>query len=379
VIRVLVADDSPSFRAVLRAILEAAPEIEVVAEAVDGDEAVRLTARLRPDVVTMDVRMPGKDGLSAIAEIMERAPTPVVVVSAEIGPENQQVSFRALALGAIEVLRKPSSVEPGVFEADADAIRTAVRAMHGLKLVTRHPRSRGSPGGPAAAPSRAAHPALTPPAVLPALTPSRPLARADLSSGPAPRLPVRAVGLVASTGGPPALARLLAGLPGDFPASILVVQHIASGFEAGLVQWLARETALRVKLAEHGEPLRPGTVYLAGQGRHLTALVGTAFLDDGPPVRGFRPSGTVLLASLAREFGATAAGVILTGMGDDGVAGLVALGERGGATLAQGPASAVVFGMPREAIERGAARALELDELAPALVRLAQGTRGSPR
>ncbi len=147
-IRVLLADDSAAFRAVLRAILEKAPEIEVVAEAADGGEAVALTARHRPDVVTMDVRMPGMGGLAAIGEIMARHPTPVVVVSGEVGPEHQETSFRALALGAVEVLRKPSSQEPGRFEREAEAIRLAVRAVAGLKLVTRHSRVR--PGSAAA-------------------------------------------------------------------------------------------------------------------------------------------------------------------------------------------------------------------------------------
>jgi two-component system chemotaxis response regulator CheB len=189
----------------------------------------------------------------------------------------------------------------------------------------------------------------------------------------------RAVGLVASTGGPPALARLLGGLPAGFPAAILVVQHIATGFEVGLVHWLARQTLLTVKLAEQGEPLRTGTVYLAPERRHLTALVGTAFLDDGPAVRGFRPSGTTLFHSLAREFGPSATGVVLTGMGDDGADGLGAVRQRGGATIAQGPGSCVVFGMPREAIERGAAaEILELDEIAPALLRLVRGARATP-
>ncbi len=399
-IRVLVADDSRSFRAVLRAILEKAPELQVVGEAADGAEAVSLAARLRPDVITMDVRMPGKDGLAAIEEIMARLPTPVVVVSAEVGPEHQDTSFRALALGAVEVLRKPSATEPGRFERQAEDIRLAVRAVAGLKLVTRHGRPRAAGGGPALTPSAGQVPALTPaplpgpaasrtpppqaarppapvpsrpplPPLVPALHPLRPAGAA----APGPSTPAlrasRAVGVAASTGGPPALARLLGALPPGFPAAIMVVQHIASGFERGLVQWLGQQTPLLVKLAEHGEPLRHGTVYLAPEGRHLTALVGTAFLDDAPPVRGFRPSGTTLLRSIAREYGPSGVGVILTGMGDDGADGLMAVRERGGATLAQGPGSCVVFGMPREAIERGgAAETLELDDLAPALLRL---------
>jgi len=389
VIRVVIADDSRVFRAVLRAILEAAPELEVVGEAVDGDEAVARVLTLRPDVVTMDVRMPGRDGIAAVEAIMARAPTPVVMVSGVGGPEHQAIGFRALEAGAVEVLQKPSSGEPGRFEREAETIRLAVRAVAGLKLVTRHPRR---PGGPALTPppsllarplaatwvapwpSASPRPPAPPPvAPLPQRAPaSAPVQGLASSSRP----PVRAVGLVASTGGPPALARILAAMPGRFAAPILVVQHIATGFEAGLVHWLARGTALAVKLAVHGEPLRPGTVYLAPEGRHLTALAGSAFLDDGPPVRGFKPSGTALLRSLAREYGAGAVGAVLTGMGDDGVDGLRALRDRGGATLAQGPATSVVYGMPREAAERGAAaEVLEVDDLAAALVQLGRGGR----
>lgn len=408
-IRVVVADDSRSYRAVLRGILERAPDLEVVGEAADGAEAVSLAARLRPDVITMDVRMPGMDGLAAIEEIMARHPVPVVVVSGELGPEHQGTSFRALALGAVEVLSKPSSLEPGRFEREAEAIRLAVRGVAGLRLVTRRARARApaAGGGPALTPapspppdpSRSPAPSSvrpagrtpTPPAVRvvtpgapPSPTPVRtPLHLPALTPPPtaaaAYRVATRAVGVATSTGGPPALARLLAALPATFPAAVLVVQHIAGGFERGLVHWLAQETALRVKVAEPGEPLRPATVYFAPEGRHLTALVGKAFLDDGPPIKGFRPSGTALFRSLAREYGPSAAGVILTGMGDDGVEGLLDVRARGGATIAQGPGSSVVFGMPREAIERGAAEeTLELDEIAPALLRLVRGPRAGP-
>jgi two-component system chemotaxis response regulator CheB len=174
------------------------------------------------------------------------------------------------------------------------------------------------------------------------------------------------------------LARIVRALPGDYPLPILVVQHIAHGFEAGLVHWLQCETRLAVKLAADGDPLRPGTVYVAPDGSHLVPASGRVSLVGGAPVRGFRPSGTTLLEAMASEYGAGAAGVVLSGMGDDGAAGLRAVRERGGWTAAQGPESSVVFGMPRVAIERGAARrVLEADEIAPALVRLAAASRAA--
>jgi two-component system chemotaxis response regulator CheB len=358
-IRCLVVDDSRAFRAVLRAILAGAPGVEVVGEAADGDEAVQKVLALRPDVVTMDVRMPGKDGLEAIDDIMAVAPTPIVVVSGEAGPERQEVSFWALELGAIEVLAKPRCDVAGRHDRDAEAIRAAVRAVAGLRLVTRRRRPpRPVPRGARSAPPPVAAPAR------PAAVPTR--AR-DTDTAHAPRV----LGIAASTGGPAALARVLRALPPDYPLPILVVQHIAHGFERGLVHWLATETRLGVSLAEEGEPVRAGQVYLGPEGRHLGVEGGAIRLADGPPVRGFRPSGTALLEALAREYGAGAAGLVLSGMGDDGAAGLLAVRARGGWTAAQGPGSSVVFGMPRAAIERGGAGVtLEIDEIAPALIDL---------
>jgi two-component system chemotaxis response regulator CheB len=353
-IRCLVVDDSRVFRAILRTILAVAPDVEVVGEAADGDDAIDKVRSLRPDVVTMDVRMPGKDGLAAIEEIMQVAPTPIIVVSAEAGPEKQEVSFWALELGAIEVLAKPRSDGPGRFEREAEAIRSAVRAVSGLRLATRHrrrPVRLPAPPG-AAAPPR---PAFSTPAEARPTTP-----------GP------RVLGVAASTGGPAALARVLRALPPDYALPILVVQHIAQGFERGLVHWLGSETRLVVKIAEDREPVRAGNVYVGPDGRPLVVERGAVRLVEGPAVRGFRPSGTTLLATLAREYGPAAAGLVLSGMGDDGADGLRAVRDRGGWTAAQGPASSVVFGMPRAAIDRGAAQVtLELDEIAPALVRLA--------
>jgi two-component system chemotaxis response regulator CheB len=358
-IRCVVADDSRVFRAILRTILARAPGVEVVGEAADGDQAVEKVLSLRPDVVTLDVRMPGRDGLGAIEEIMRVAPTPIIVVSAEAGPERQETSFRALQLGAIEVLPKPRSDLPGRFERDAEAIRLAVRGVAGLQLVTRH-RRRASPD------ARVPQARTPAPGVQPAPPPVRPSVVA------APR-GAQILGIAASTGGPAAIARILSALPARYPLPILVVQHIAPGFESGLVHWLSGETALAVKLAVHGEGIRAGTVYVAPDGLHMGAAKDRIWLGDAPAIRGFRPSGTVLFESLAREYGALAAGLILSGMGDDGAGGLRALRDRGAWTAAQGPNSSAVFGMPRAAIALGAAvETLELDDVPAALLRIAR-------
>jgi two-component system chemotaxis response regulator CheB len=362
-IRCLIVDDSRTFRAVLRDILGRAPGVHVVAEAADGDEALARTLELRPDVITMDARMPRMDGLSAIREIMYQAPTPIIVVSAE----SEAVSFEALQLGAIEVVAKPRGSRPERYERDAEAIRMAVRAVAGLKLVTRRRPPTGPSRTPVSTPARSdTSPPYRPPET-PALTPL-PVRVPALG----PFQPPCVIGVASSTGGPQALCRILASLPENYKIPVLVVQHIADGFDSGLVKWLDSETAVRVKLAEQGEPLVAGTVYFGPNGRHLTAHDDRIRLEDGPIVRGFKPSGTVLLGSLAASYGSGAAGLVLSGMGEDGAAGLRQLRDRGGFTAAQGPATSVVYGMPRVAWETGAAaHSLELDEISGMFLRLA--------
>lgn len=350
-IRCLVADDARTFRAVMRHILSSAPGVEVVGEASDGREAVGLVRTLRPDVVTMDVRMPHMDGLAALEEIMRVAPTPVIVVSGEAPGEAQQLSFRALQLGAIDVLAKPRDPGTPRFDRQAEAIRQAVRAVAGLVLVGRR-RPVPSRPAPRVASREVRRPGAPAPAALPAVPPA-------------------VVAVAASTGGPAALATILAQLPRDLPTPVLVAQHIAAGFGLGFAKWLATTTPLAVRIAEDGEPLAPGTVYVAPEDRHLGVSRRRIQLSDEPPVHGFRPSGTHLFASVAREHGARAAGFILSGMGSDGAAGLARVRAAGGYTAAQSAASSVVFGMPRVAIESGAAaHELDLEEIPKVIRRL---------
>ncbi len=358
-IRCLVVDDARTFRAVMREILASAPGVEIVGEAGDGREAVALVKLLRPDVVTMDVRMPGVDGLAALGEIMQVAPTPVIIVSAEAGGEAQQLSFRGLQLGAIEVLAKPRQPGTAGFERQAEAIRQAVRAVAGLVLVG---RQRALP--------------LQLPAVTPVHGTPRPqveTARREPASAPR-ALPEQApeiVALGASTGGPAALATILSVLPRDLRVPIVVVQHISPGFEAGLARWLAATSRLRVCVAEGGEVLTPGHVYLAADGRHLGVGGRRVRLSDAPPIEGFRPSATYLFESVAREYGRRAAGFVLTGMGRDGAAGLGELHRAGAYTAVQDAESSVIFGMPKAALEAGAADyVLDLDEIAGEIRRL---------
>jgi two-component system chemotaxis response regulator CheB len=340
-IRVLVADDSPTARALLVAILTSDPDIEVVGEARDGVEAVEQTQTLRPDVVTMDLRMPRLDGFEATKEIMITTPTPIVIITASMLARDVEFSMHALKAGALTVLPKPAGPQDLDFEVSARQMLSTIKAMSQVKVV-RHWRPTS---GPAPAPAA-----------------RRPR--------PGPQVRSRVVALATSTGGPAALHRLLSALPADFPVPLLAVQHITPGFINGLADWLNKASELRVKVAEDGEPLAPSTVYFAPDDRHLGISPQCAIaLARTPPVGGFRPSGTSLFEAAASVYGAAAVAVILTGMGDDGVAGLRAVRRAGGRVLAQDEKSSVVFGMPAAAVAAGLAdQVLPLEEIAPRLV-----------
>ena len=326
-IRVLVAEDSHTARELLVEILRSDPEVEVVGEAANGALAVEMTRKLRPSVVTMDIRMPKLDGFEATRQIMVEVPTPIVIVSGSLDVHEVEVSMHALKAGALTVLRKPQGPEAPDFDEQARRFLDTVKAMSQVKVVRRWPeRTRPEPLPPIPAVRNGARP--------------------------------RVVAIAASTGGPAALARILSEMPGDFPLPVLVVQHIARGFVDGFATWLNTTASLRVKVAEDGEPLCARTVYVAPDDRHLGAMErSTITVCKDPPIEGFRPSATFLFESVARAFGTSAVAVILTGMGRDGVAGLRAIRETGGRVLAQDEESSVVFGMPGAAISEGLADA----------------------
>jgi two-component system, chemotaxis family, protein-glutamate methylesterase/glutaminase len=321
VIRVLVADDSAVMREHLVGVLEHAPGLSVAGTAADGEEAVRLAETLRPDVVLLDIHMPRLDGFEAARQIMERAPVPIVMATASANLSDARSAFEALEAGALVVVEKPvGPADAGSAAAERELVRT-LRLMSEVKVVRRWPARGGRPAPPARA-------------------------------RPAQRI----VAIGASTGGPAVLADLLRALPADITCPILIVQHIAPGFGEAFVQWLGGATGRPVKLAEHGEHARAGTVHVAPGGRQMgVTRSGRIVLTARGAVNGFCPSASHLFTAVAEAYGGAATGIVLTGMGRDGADGLLRLREAGGLTIAQDEESSVVFGMPGAAVALGAA------------------------
>lgn len=340
-IRVLLVDDSRTSRALLRQLCEDDPRLTVVGEAVDGPEAIEKVASLRPSIVVMDIEMPRLDGIEATRRIMARTPTPILVVTAHHDARDVALSLQAVGAGALSLLPKPTGPGSPAFQQDARQFVRLVKALAGVHPVRRQ---------------------LTRPARVPAPPPE----------APAITSPLRAVGVAASTGGPAALYRLLELLPSRLPVPLLVVQHIADGFAPGLTAWLSGATPHPVTLAAHDMSVVPGRVYVAPDRAHLTVgRSGRIALTDRPPVAGFRPSASVLFDSLAEVFGAAAAGVVLTGMGSDGLEGARSLRRAGAPVLAQDADSSVVFGMPKAVADAGLATTVgTVEQLAGALARL---------
>jgi two-component system, chemotaxis family, protein-glutamate methylesterase/glutaminase len=320
-LRVLLVEDSAVTREYLGHVLASRPELQVVGTAADGIEAVEQARRLRPDVVVMDVHMPRANGYDASQRIMEEVPTPIVMMTAAGNP----VPRRPEAVGALMLVEKPTGAGPASSAATERRLVQAVKLMAEVKVIRRWARPRRIPEPPVAA-------------------------------GLGGRR-VRCVAIGASAGGPAALVEILGPLGPDLTAPIVVVQHIATGFVGGLVDWLAQATRLTAKVAEAGERTIAGRVYLAPDGRHMGIDAhGEIRLTEESAADGFCPSISHLFSSVADAFGAGAVGILLTGMGRDGADGLLRLRAAGGLTIAQDEASCMVFGMPQEAIRLGAAR-----------------------
>jgi two-component system chemotaxis response regulator CheB len=340
-VRVLMVEDSATIRGRLEEILSADPEIELVGVAGDGKTAIELCRTLKPNVVTMDMMLPMMSGLAATEYIMAHCPTPILIVSSSVNRGELFKTYEALAAGAVDVLEKPLGDETDA--AWERRFVATVKLVSRIRVIT-HPRARLS--GVSA--PRASTPA-----------PSFAVARGQ-------GYEVVAVG--ASTGGPGAIIRMLNALPPSFPLPILLVLHINEMFASAFAEWLDGQSGLRAAYAREGDLVKAhsGRVVIAPPERHMLVRGGRLRLTDDPPRHSCRPSVDVLFESVAREYGSTAAAVLLTGMGRDGAGGLLEIRNAGGLTIAQDEATSVVYGMPREAALIGAAeRILPLGEIGP--------------
>jgi two-component system chemotaxis response regulator CheB len=329
-IQTLIVEDSPVVQEMLKYILSSDPEITVIGTARNGEEALDFISRKKPDVVTMDINMPKMDGYTATRRIMETCPVPIVVVSASLEPEEVNKAWRAIEAGAVAALEKPRGLGSREHSDDAEKLIQTVKLMSQVKVVRRWAHVRRP------------QPVVSAPVMV----------RPDLTGQD---LEVVAIG--ASTGGPPVLSTILSGLPEDFPAAVLVVQHITPGFCEGFVHWLNQLSTLEVRAAVHGERALPGRVYVAPDGFHMRIETGnTLSLTTDGPENGLRPAVSYLFRSVARVVGRKAVGVLVTGMGKDGAAELKLMRDSGALTIAQDEDSSVVHGMPGEAIRLGAAK-----------------------
>ncbi|HEY5922671.1 MAG TPA: chemotaxis protein CheB [Kofleriaceae bacterium] len=312
-VRVLIAEDSDAMRNTLETLLGLDPRVELIGSARDGIEAVEMAKRLRPDLITMDVQMPRLDGVEATARIMTECPARILMVSAYADDRQIDLSFRAIAAGALEVVAKPATTNAAELRQWARYVCDTIVLMAEVPIITRSRRARTSVTEP----------------------------RIDI------------VGIVASTGGPLALAKLFTSLPAQLPVPILIAQHIAEGFTEGMVRWLAKTAKLAVGVASDGQVAAAGHVYFPPDGHDLE-ITPQGVLRTPAASERYSPSGDLLLSALARHYRGRALGIVLTGMGEDGAIGLRALRDAGGITLAQSQESCVVFGMPQAAVTRGA-------------------------
>jgi two-component system chemotaxis response regulator CheB len=341
-IRVMIVEDSAVVSALLEHSIGRDSRLEVCATAASAEDALGMLERFSPDVIAMDIRLPGMDGLEATRRIMSKNPVPIVVVAASIesGKWNT-IPMEALRAGALTVLEKPSGTSSAEYEALADRLCTQLVIMSQVKLV-RHNGQRE-----------------------PATKGYMPL------SGGGRRGPFQMLGIACSTGGPSALIQLLRTLGRDFPLPILLVQHMTSSFLEGFAAWLESMCPFPVAIVKDASTAIPGVLHIAPADQHLRLDRGRLRLDSGDPISFQRPSGTALFQSMAQNLGPGALGVLLTGMGDDGASGLLEIRRSGGYTIAEDESTAAVYGMPAAAVLMGAVcESLPLPAIAPRILEL---------
>jgi two-component system chemotaxis response regulator CheB len=358
-IRVLIVEDSAVIRELLQHLIGRDSRLEVCAAVSSAEAALSIVEKVAPDVISLDIRLPGMDGLEATRRIMSLRPTPIVVVSAAVETEELKIAMRALEAGALAVLEKPVGTNHKDYEEMAGRLCTQLAIMSQVRVLHRHRRAAQTVSGVEPKPSM----------IAPTWT---------LAAGSEP-LPsgFEILGVVCSTGGPGALVELLGGLGAGFPLPILVVQHMTPSFLEGFASWLRGVCPFAVKIATEGEALVSGCLYMAPPDRHLSIRAGVLALGNGAPVCAQRPSGSILFQSMARSLGPRALGVVMTGMGEDGAEGLLEMRQAGGYTIAEDPSTALVSGMPQAAVTLGAAReSLRLSAIASRLLQLVSPAMG---
>ena len=357
-IKVVVVDDSAFIRNLLTSLLEKDPEIKVVAVARDGLDGIEAIRKHDPDVVTLDVEMPRMNGLEALAVIMKELPRPVLMVSS-LTSEGAESTLRALELGAADFIAKKPVMDNDYQEDIRKRVRAVSRGgaiMRLRKLAQQRELAASRGAADAAMPSRR----------LPASSAAPGAAARPLSSAAAPAAPIAALAMPAgrpkrdivaigvSTGGPPAVQKILAALPGDFPAAILIAQHMPAAFTGPFAARLNNTSALTVKEAQNGEKIRTGTVYISPGGQHLTVRPNLDIIISPEPASElYKPSATLLMDSVGKAFGRKALGVMLTGMGSDGMEGAKVFKQQGGRLIAQSEQTCVVYGMPKAVVDAG--------------------------
>lgn len=350
-IRVLIIEDSPVIRQFLEHVIGSDPRLEVAAAVGSAEEGIEILHQTSPDVVSLDIRLPGMNGFEATRKIMSEKPTPIVVCSASVEAEDLKITMNALRAGALAVVEKPVGTTHGEYQALAQDLCTQLVIMSDVKVVRQRaftfrqplPSSKGT---------------------------ATPVLRRDSQMV---GRPIRIVGIGASTGGPNAVVKVLTDLGTGFRLPILLVQHMMPSFLEGFVTWLDSVTPFSAVIAKQGEVPSPGKVYVAPVDRHIELDGNCILISSKPTASSQRPSATTLFASMARTAGPDGLGILLTGMGDDGADGLLQLRSIGGFTIAEHESSAVVYGMPKAAVDRGAAcECLPLEEIGPRVLHTIQ-------
>lgn len=340
-IRVLLVEDSPMTLVILKRILNASQQIEVVGEARTGVEALELIPNIQPDVICTDLHMPQMDGLEFTSEVMTLYPRPILVISAWVQQEDTPHVFQLLEAGALDIFTKPTaglSMEDKLLNQE---LINKIQILAGVKVFKKKRKS------------------------------NTPVKSVDAFS-PKSYVNPKMVVIGASTGGPQAINELLCQLPSNLPVPVICVQHICLGFLQGLIDWLSSSCRLPIQIAKPGDVPKPGTIYFPPEQQHLELDNRGRFIcSHSPPFDGHRPSVTITFKSVAKYYGKATVGILLTGMGKDGAEGMQYIAQMGGLTIAQDEATCAIFGMPKEAIDLGAAKlVLPIHAIAPKLLTL---------